>query len=249
MTPFSHSNKVPDPYDVRSYGTDSSGRAILMNARMALALEVACRRLDFAPTITQGAYMSRLGGGAADSAGYHDEGGCLDFRTTSYDELTGPQIGQLVEALRSVGWAAWRRDQVHGGMDPHCHAVLLGDRDAAYGARDQMKQYRDGLDGLASRGRDYEARPTPLVTDFDYHAQVRADMALQDDIAKVIHADGDRTRKALATFRENEIARDASTAQRLAALEALLGDAATKDQIRRARAELAALRAELEETP
>lgn len=235
-----------DPYDVRRVGTDSSGRAILMNARMILALEVACRSLPFTPTITQGAYMSRVGGGAADSAGYHDGGGCLDFRTTSYDELNNRQIDHLVAALRSVGWAAWRRDQAHGGMDPHCHAVLLGDRDAAGGAKYQMTDYIAGGDGMG--GADYEQRPDPLVTGFDYHAQLQEDALLEQLIKEAIKADGDKTRRALGVFRQNAAARDTAMADELEAIRAELADLPA-DKQDRILARLARIRDALNEQP
>lgn len=249
MTPFSHSNKdaLDDPYDVRQYGTDTSGRKILMNARMALALEVVCRQLDFTPTIVQGAYMARLGGGAADSAGYHDAGGCLDFRT--WDMPVGG-IDKFVHAMRAVGWAAWRRDAAHGGFDPHVHAVLMGDRDAAYGAIDQMHQYEAGLDGLSSRGADYEWRPKPLVTDFDYHAQVREDMALVDQIKAVVTTDGDRTRKVFSAFRQNSAERDKALQADIDAIKAELAEL-PRDKQDRILARLAQIREALspEETP
>lgn len=118
-------------------------------------------RLGFKPTIVQGAFMAQAGGGAAASAGYHDGGGCLDLRVWN---LTSEQQARTVRVLRSMGAAAWLRDEAHGGMSPHIHLVLGSDSDLAVGARRQWLDYLDGKDGLATGGPDYHWRPNPLVT-------------------------------------------------------------------------------------
>jgi len=151
-------------YDRIRRGTDSSGRPIVLNARMDAALKDVeaelARRDQPAPIITQGAYMG--GAGATASAGVHDAGGALDFRTR---HLTAEQKKILVRVLRKHGWAAWQRNLTHGGFkDEHVHAVLLGDREAAPGARDQMVEYRAGGDGLKGTGKDYHWRPDPIPT-------------------------------------------------------------------------------------
>ncbi len=154
---------MPD-FTVHEYGTDSSGRPILMTAYMAAWLEDVKADLDFTPVVVQGAFMARLGGGADASAGYHDLGGCLDFRTR---DLSSGQRNALIAACRAHGAAAWRRDQVHGGMDEHAHIVLGTDIPLASGAAQQWRDYVNGYDGLYySDGRkrpDYEERPDPLV--------------------------------------------------------------------------------------
>lgn len=139
-------------------GTDSSGRPIYMTRRMRRWYKRLCTRLGFKPTIVQGAWMA--GNGAAASAGYHDGGGCLDFRVW---DLTPVQRQRVVRLCRDMGAAAWLRDQAHGGMDPHIHLVLGSDFGLASGARTQWLDYKAGLDGLASRGPDYHWRPDPLV--------------------------------------------------------------------------------------
>ncbi|HRD59394.1 hypothetical protein [uncultured Nocardioides sp.] len=142
-------------------GIDTSARAILASDYMWSWWLNVVDDLGWTPTIVQGAWMSRVpGGGAKDSAGYHDKGGCFDLRTW---DLTPTRLDQLVRVLREHGAAAWRRDQTHGGMDPHLHFVLGTDADLAPGAAQQWRDYQAGLDGLASRGKDYEWRPNPLV--------------------------------------------------------------------------------------
>jgi len=147
-------------FDVILYGTDTSGRGVYMTKFMrAWWLRVA-DELGFEPTIVQGAFMTRAGGGAGASAGYHDKAGCLDLRTW---DRTAEQQEQMVRVLRRMGAAAWRRDQRHG-MDPHIHFVLGADQPLDDGAAYQWRQYLDGRDGLAGNGPDYEWRPSPLVT-------------------------------------------------------------------------------------
>lgn len=145
----------------RQYGTDSSGRPLLMSPLMAQWVEGLVWRLGWRPTIVQGAYMAEIGGGAADSQGYHDRGGCLDFRVW---DLTATQVAQLIAEGRGGGAGAWLRDKQHGGMDSHVHIVLGADGDLAPGAAQQWRDYLAGYDGLASRDPDYHPRPDPLVT-------------------------------------------------------------------------------------
>lgn len=145
----------------REYGTDTSGRPVLMTPYMAHWYEGLVFRLGWRPTIVQGAWMARLGGGADASEGYHDGGGCLDLRVW---DLPGQRQRELVLACRAGGAAAWLRDRVHGGMDPHLHLVLGTDSGLAAGVAWQWREYLAGRDGLASRGLDYHPRPDPLVT-------------------------------------------------------------------------------------
>lgn len=150
---------MPEATVVR-VGTDPNGRPIFMTRKMRRWWRRVVTRLGFTPTIVQGAWMVKAGGGAAESAGYHDGGGCLDLRVW---DLTGMQQQRLVRLLRDMGAAAWLRDREHGGMDPHIHLVLGSDSDLSAGARAQWQDYLDGLDGLATRGPDYHWRPDPLV--------------------------------------------------------------------------------------
>lgn len=148
-------------FDVIRVGTDTSGRKILMTAYMAAWWARVVAELGFRPTIVQGAFMARVpGGGAADSEGYHDAGGCLDLRTW---DLTPDQSERLVRTLRNFGAAAWRRDERHG-MDPHLHFVLGTDKPMTPGAWEQWRDYLTGHDGLSGNGPDYEWRPNPIVT-------------------------------------------------------------------------------------
>lgn len=146
--------------EVVRVGTDSSGRPVLMSPAMRDWWAGVVEALGWEPTIVQGAYMSRAGGGADASAGYHDLGGCLDLRTW---DLPGSRVRRLVAVLREHAAAAWVRDRTHGGFDPHLHLVAGWDAPLSPGAAQQWRDYLAGLDGLASRGRDYHPRPDPLV--------------------------------------------------------------------------------------
>lgn len=162
--------RVGGLYDIVHIGTDSSGRPLYMSERMWGAWLATMDELgdDLANEIdiTQGAFMKFAGGGAADSAGYHDLSSCIDTRVW---DLTGDQIGRVVRTGRRVGWAVWLRNVRHGGFtDEHCHWTLLdemkgvpggGGETSGPGAQAQWASYRAGNDGLASNGDDYHWRP------------------------------------------------------------------------------------------
>lgn len=178
-------------YTVKQYGTDSSGRPIWLTAFMHDWIEARCEAVGFRPVIVQGAFQQRNGGGARDSQGFHDKGGCVDFRTT---DLTRSQLDRWIIECRDHGGAIWRRDKTpkHGGMDPHAHLTLGDDFPLSDGARISWHSYVTGGDGLgAGPGRDgdapdYEYRPNPLVL-----TPPEEDMALSNE-------DVDRIAKAVA---------------------------------------------------
>ena len=154
--------------DVIRHGTDSSGRPIYMTRYMlrvwyAILADPRVKPFAHKIVIVQGAFMARLGGGAAASAGYHDGGGPVDVRTWN---LTQTELTTFIRVAREHGFAFWRRDKnpTHGGMDPHAHGVLGSDYALSAGARYQWQQYINGRDGLARNGPDYEWRPSPLIT-------------------------------------------------------------------------------------
>ena len=154
-------------FTVVKHGVDTSGRAIYMTRYMQDWWEAYCDALGFAPTIVQGAFMSRNGGGARASAGYHDLGGCLDLRVW---DKTDAQVGRMVRIGRRMAAATYVRDAKHGGMDPHLHLILGPDSPIAAGAKaqwDGWNGYLLGRNGLASNGADYHWRPDPLVTDWE----------------------------------------------------------------------------------
>lgn len=180
---------MPD-FTVQRRGVDSSGRDIWATNFMWDWWQGVCLDLGFTPTIVQGSFMVRNGGGADASAGYHDQGGCFDLRTW---DLSAERVQQVVRTLRLHGAAAWLRDQTHGGFDPHIHFVLGDDRPLAAGAAAQWRSYLAGRDGLASNGPDYHWRPDPLVL----HAP-EDDLPLNDDDKAWIAAQVDAAAKQAA---------------------------------------------------
>lgn len=155
---------MPD-FTVAQYGVDSSGRPILMTAYMHQWWEGVVADLGLRPVITQGAWMARVpGGGAENSEGYHDGGGCLDLRVWDRSPI---QRLAMVKTIRLHGAAGWRRYKSQGMEEDHLHLVLGTDDGLTAGAAAQWRDYIDGYDGLYySDGRkrpDYEPRPDPLV--------------------------------------------------------------------------------------
>ena len=153
---------------VQQRGYDSSSRRLLATKFMWAvfdAIKDDANVKPFAHLITpvQGAFMLQAGGGASASDGFHNYAGCMDIRSWN---LTTTQITIYVNTGRRIAFGLYRRDTSwrHGGMSPHIHGVLGGDRPYGSGASVAWSSYVNGGDGLAGSGGDYEWRPSPLVT-------------------------------------------------------------------------------------
>ncbi len=204
-------------FTVKRYGTDTSGRPIRFTVAMWQAWQGVLADPRVAPfagkvTIVQSSFMA--GAGAAASAGYHDKAGAGDVRTWN---LTTAELDTLVRVAREQGIALWRRDATHGGMDPHAHWAAGWDSPVASGIAFQWTEYQANRDGLASRGRDYEWRPSPLV--LTPPTKEADTMAVEKKI--------DRLTAMFKRFRKGELARDKAArvkAQRVASRQiAMLG--------------------------
>lgn len=150
------------------YGTDTSGRPVYLtwyHARWLKGRAAALKKKHgILLRIAQGAFMTKVaGGGAAASEGFHDRAKCVDLSVRGLNET---QKGYVVAELRWNGAAGWRRDETaaHGDMPEHIHYNLGVDHWGTAGAEQQWKNYLTGDAGLAGSGRDYEKRPSPLVT-------------------------------------------------------------------------------------
>lgn len=112
-------------------------------------MDEVARLTPHLPTIvpTQGSYN---GGGVAASAGTHDGGGAIDV---SVDNMSDAQRQELVLIMRQVGWAAWLRTPSQG-FAYHVHGIATGCPDLSTGAANQVRDYINGLNGLAGKGRD-----------------------------------------------------------------------------------------------
>jgi peptidoglycan hydrolase-like protein with peptidoglycan-binding domain len=102
--------------------------------------------------VVQGSYHP----GVSASAGTHDGGGTIDIHSRSYSSA---DADKMVKALRMAGFAAWRRG-VNDSFDPHIHAVAIGDRQMTSSARNQVREYFAGGDGLIGSARDMHLTST-----------------------------------------------------------------------------------------
>lgn len=131
-------------------------RGVTLNRRTVDALRWVERRAKVPLSPAQGSYNR----GVAASAGTHDGGGAVDLRVGSYSE---DQRIAVVRALKDAGFAAWFRpynwDGRKGGA--HIHALLIGDKEMAAGARSQVLAYDAGRDGLRGNRPDPTYRPKP----------------------------------------------------------------------------------------
>lgn len=134
-----------------------------LDRRTIAMIEEAERIAGFRFDLVQGGWNS---GGVAASAGTHD-GAAADFGFRGVPE---DRRDAMVAALRRVGFAAWYRRTSQGFSIDHCHAVPVqpggaGDRGVlSSGAHSQVKDYYNGLNGLAGRGKDDGPRQWVGVT-------------------------------------------------------------------------------------
>lgn len=130
-----------------------------VNTRTKLMLAAADAKLSWTISVTQGSYcVLEKSGCAKASAGTHDGGGSIDIKASS---LSTTQRWKTVQALRSVGFAAWLRvpSQCGGCWSTHIHAVAIGDTDMwqknlKYTNRDQVADYFVGRNGLSNHKGD-----------------------------------------------------------------------------------------------
>ena len=192
---------MESPTDKIQFGNEADGDPALMSRRMVAAWTQVCRDFGQNLVIIQGAFKD--GKGAKASAGYHDKSGAIDIRMRT---LTPDEREDFIRVARAIGWAAWVRDEEHGGFDLHAHLALLDEPNVDGQLQDQMDSYLaggSGGNGLTgkSRGHDYHPRPHPIPI-FDYDAWLRQenDVQLSD---KVKLTDG--TADALGFKRGTEV--------------------------------------------
>lgn len=224
---------MESPTDKIQFGNEADGDPALMSRRMVAAWTQVCRDFGQDLVIIQGAFKD--GKGAKASAGYHDKSGAIDIRMRT---LTPDEREDFIRVARAIGWAAWVRDEEHGGFDLHAHLALLDEPNVDGQLQDQMDSYLaggsggNGLTG-SSRGHDYHPRPHPIPI-FDYNAWLRQenDVQLSD---KVKLTDG--TADALGFKRGTEVsvggllqrtARNAALARRDAAKARALANLAAE---------------------
>ncbi|MEU6674754.1 hypothetical protein [Streptomyces sp. NPDC046925] len=115
-------------------------RGVVVNKRTAAMLRNAEKLAKTTFTAFQGSYSNSVGA----SAGTHSGGGAIDL---------GPAKDAIVGAMRSSGFAAWRRTPAEG-FSPHIHGIAVGDPTASAAAKAQVKAFHAGKNGLANNGPD-----------------------------------------------------------------------------------------------
>lgn len=136
--------------------TTYGGRTV--NKRTAALLKLAAGYAGVTISLTQGSYNA---GGVAASAGTHDGGGVVDINVNSWSSATRTKV---VVALRKAGFAAWLRTPAQG-FAYHIHACAIGDRDMSSSAKNQVRAYFNGRNGLANNGADDAERRWPNWAD------------------------------------------------------------------------------------
>lgn len=106
--------------------------------------------------IAQGAYR---GSNAATASGSTHDREAVDLRV---GHLTTGQRVKLVRALKDAGFAAWYRPTLPGVWGPHIHALPIGG-DLSTSARNQVRAFDAGRDGLTGNRIDRTYRPIPRV--------------------------------------------------------------------------------------
>ncbi len=146
----------PDDYtrvDANGYTLNTRTYAMLQHAALLYGgeIDVAGR------AIIQGSYSNH----SLDSSGAHLGGGAVDISVnrTNSREILYHEIEPLIRALRTVGFAAWLREEDEMGSGPgiHIHAIAIGDKDLSPAAQEQLTGpagYLRGKDGLPVTGGD-----------------------------------------------------------------------------------------------
>ncbi|WP_018157468.1 hypothetical protein [Demetria terragena] len=136
-----------------SVGAKTTVDGKTVNTRTKNMLAAAEKKAGNLP-LTQGSYNP---GGVGASAGTHDGGGALDISVRNISDKTA-----AVKALRQVGFAAWLRTTAQG-FDPHIHAIAVNDTDMSPSAQDQVGDYYEGRNGLASGAADDGPKVTKVI--------------------------------------------------------------------------------------
>lgn len=127
-------------------------------------------------------------GGAA-SAHTHDAGGAVDLSIAGW---TAAQVWQLLKEARARGLVLWHRTAAQS-FTPHAHGIvagcphLSGLADPVVGtAAWQIKEYRAGRNGLASRGPDDGPRDHVDATWWTYQQEEQQNMPTAAEIAAAV---------------------------------------------------------------
>jgi len=128
-------------------------RGVTTDARTAEMLAAAEKILGRRLRMAQGSFSTSVSASGSTHAG----AGAVDV-STKWQGLTRAEKIAIVAALRTVGFAAWLREETPGVWSEHIHAVALGCPGLSPSAAAQVEAYRNGFDGLAGMGG---RRPDP----------------------------------------------------------------------------------------
>ena len=131
-------------------GEYSNGRAKYVTRRHYAKIKMAEKRLGYPITVVQGSYHT----GVPASAGTHDKGGCLDLAPFEWK--------RKCRVFRELGDTAWHRTAIPDVWNEHIHTVDLGCSNLAHISKQQVKDYRNKLDGLKHPKPDPQWRPDPI---------------------------------------------------------------------------------------
>lgn len=144
-------------------------RGVMMNARtkqlLRRAEKIMRQHFDHAGfrfQVTQGSYNDSVSA----SAGTHDGGGALDIHTRTHPKRV---VDDMVRAMRMAGFAAWSRGRGHDPLDPHIHAIAIGDKELAPIAKAQVADFAKGKNGLKGHAKDPDAGLKAGVPDWAQH--------------------------------------------------------------------------------
>jgi hypothetical protein len=131
-------------------GEYSNGRAKYVTRRHYAKIKMAEKRLGYPITVVQGSYHT----GVPASVGTHDKGGCLDLAPFEWK--------RKCRVFRELGDTAWHRTAIPDLWNEHIHTVDLGCSNLASVSKQQVKDYRNKLDGLKHPKEDHQWRPDPI---------------------------------------------------------------------------------------
>jgi hypothetical protein len=223
-------------YERLVVGHYTDGSPVVVNLRTWAMLDETRERLGYSEplTVVQGSYHE-----GSESAGTHAGGGAVD--------LTAYEADHKVHALRAIGFAAWHRVAIPHVWEEHVHAIAIGDQELSAAARAQVADYYAHRNGLADHGPDPTWHPDPIPV-FDFPRWRKENTLLPSD-KKWLDERFDALHSQLSVFRQNTVERDRKVAAKLAKVLDDLHDTATKEQVQRARADLADIKQELEAQP
>lgn len=135
-------------------------RGVLLDRRSAAAMDDLAAAVKPWVQPTQGSFRPTTNY----SADTHGGAGAIDISVIGW---TRADENDYIRTARAMGWAAWVRPFIAGLWPRHIHMILIppsgnrrNDGGLSPGAFQQVRDYYNGLNGLANRGADDGPRVT-----------------------------------------------------------------------------------------